>query len=164
MIPEQVGRLLAGAPNVTLEVPYKSARAMGLNLLIWASFRSLTILTDDFPTHDFLHFIPSSLDLLIIRFKAHCCRSQPHYLDRRMFGFLEFRAIKNVRVCISTFYAMWCMDFVNILAGPSFTKPDSSLFVKTRTLCIERGGQFILENPFGVPEGNLDTEVGDEAT
>ncbi len=99
IVPEPVSQLLKRVPNLTLEASFQYAAAVALP--IWSSLHSLTILTDDFPT-SFLRHVPSSLDLLIFRFKAHCCRSTPSYLDNMVLGVLTSRTTKKVRVCIST--------------------------------------------------------------
>lgn len=139
-VPEEYSRLIRSAENVTLEVPYIYFSAVvPIVLPIWRSLRSLAIVTDDFPTPEVFRHIPSSLDLLIVKFKAHHCRTPPHFLDRRLSGFIASGAVKDVRLCISfATTAEFAFKHVEFL----FRNPDNLLFVESRALCIKRGGRF----------------------
>jgi len=148
--PAHISQLLKKVRNVTLGIPYHSVQSLAHVVLpISSSLRSLTIMTDDFPTHDLLRRIPTSVDLLVIAFKAHSCRCHPSFVDRRMFGLLQSRTIKNLRICINS-TTRWLSTGENFFSDVSlFMKPDMELFVKTRALCTERGGQFTLNNLLG---------------
>ncbi len=141
VLPAHVSQLLERALNVTFEAPYRVVPIVApVFLPAWSSLQSLTIISEDFPTPDFLRRIPNTVDLLIIKFEANMCRGQPFYLDRRFCGFLRSRATTNVRVCISM--------KVTSMEGDSnstswFQVADEKLFVTTRALCIERGGRFM---------------------
>ncbi|KLO05530.1 hypothetical protein SCHPADRAFT_933583 [Schizopora paradoxa] len=145
-MPAQYRQLLSSVPHMTLEVVYSGAPiAVPTVSELWTPLHSLTILTDDFPTTEFLTHLPTSLDLLVIRIEADRCRAQPSFLDRRLSKFVEASGVRNIRLRISR-----CIlkggDKRYGFQNPGFEGPDGSLFLKTRSSCLARGCQFTLEN------------------
>ncbi|KLO06756.1 hypothetical protein SCHPADRAFT_679496 [Schizopora paradoxa] len=149
-VPAHVSELLKRARHLIFDAEYDFAsRAASILLPIWSSLHCLTIITTDFPS-GFLRWIPSSIGSLNILFRAHSCRPPPSFLDKRMFDLLKSRDMRNVHihVCVSTLRAG---DLAKKLEVP-FAVRDEELFIQTRALCIERGGQFILENPLRISQ------------
>ncbi|KLO17870.1 hypothetical protein SCHPADRAFT_936705 [Schizopora paradoxa] len=144
--PARLSRLLGSAPHMTLEVFRRfAADTVPAVFPIWASLCSLTIITDDFPSPELLRQTPTSIDFLIITIKGYCCRYQPFFMDKRMLGFLQSRKTKNVRICVDsteelTIEGEWRLSLRD---NELFSTPSSELFVETRALCVQRGGQFM---------------------
>ena len=142
-VPAHMSQLFGKAPHLTLEasrsfLPFTSPAVYP----VFPSLRSLTIISDDFPSPESLAGAPLSVEMLVIAFKGCRCRLHPLFADKRVFNFIQSRATKNVRI------------FINSMAEPSlpgearplyctmslFSVPDSDLFLKTQALCTQRGG------------------------
>ncbi|KLO17869.1 hypothetical protein SCHPADRAFT_886678 [Schizopora paradoxa] len=160
-IPEDYHGLLSVVPHMTLEVPYMNApEAVSVIAQLWSSSRttSMTILTDEFPIRSFLERLPSSLDLLVIKFKAYRCRTVPSFLDNRLCKFAESNSVKNIRLCMGMISNQGSGNGGRSKASNSAVFQDAgfsdydTLFEKTRASCIARGGIFTLDSMYCVKE------------
>ncbi|KLO17871.1 hypothetical protein SCHPADRAFT_145654 [Schizopora paradoxa] len=157
-MPTLYHQLLSAAPHITLEASYRGAQvAVPVLAGVWSSSRTMTILTNAFPTPDFLVLLPPSLDLLAIKFKAYCCRAGPSFLDRRLCKFVESNGVKNISLYMGIFpdqvYAQSRLRTPQYMEyqDAGFTNCDK-LFEKTRASCVARGCNFTLESIFCVKE------------